>query len=92
MIICEFLKFPWGPHESTLHRNIVKRSLACQGGCPGHGAQLNVPSDGHKNYIKYIEKYISLDDQYSYTICKRVKYGKNCKIYVNDFLYFMEKI
>ena len=41
-----------------------------------------------KIIYKCIKIYISLDDKYSFTICKRVKYGK---IHVNDLLYFMEK-
>ena len=44
----KFWSFPDGPHESTLHRNPVKRSFACQGGCyPWHGAPFNVPSAAH---------------------------------------------
>ena len=51
----KFWSFLGGPHERTLHRNPVKRSFACQGGCyPWHGAPFNVPSDGHKNVVRDI--------------------------------------
>ena len=46
----QFWKFPCRP---TLCRNRVQLSFACQGGCyTWQGAPFNVPSDGHKNYIK----------------------------------------
>ena len=49
VISFEILKCPWRPHESTLLRNPVKWSFACQGGCyPWHGAPFDVLSDGQK--------------------------------------------
>ena len=55
----KFWSFPGGPHEPTLHRNQVKRSFACQGGCyPWHGAPFNIPSDGHSLENIYILGYL----------------------------------
>ena len=49
--VLNFWSFPGGPHEPSLHRNIVKRSLACQGGCyPWHGAPFNIPSAGPRRW------------------------------------------